>query len=269
MTVVRALTLLLCLPAMLSTGLAEAGALLSHRAIYDLSTGSLGSGSMVARVRGRLVVESREECDGFILNQRIVTETVSTQGDETVSDLRIALWESRDGDRLQFSVSSHVDGRLVSEDNGSATLNGQQGGTATFKEPEAKEVALPAGTVFPTTHSLAILKAARDGRKWLPMTVFDGSAEDGPYSTFTAIGRSRTVSAEAGRGASALDGVVSWPVRTAYFLLEQSQSVPDFEIGFNLFDNGVAGDLQLDYGDFVIAGELAQLDPLPDPACTE
>ena len=35
------------------------------------------------------------------------------------------------------------------------------------------------------------------------------------------------------------------------------------------FENGVAGDLELDYGDFVIAGRLRSLEELPTPVCTE
>lgn len=267
---VRVLTVALSLPLALAALDAQARALLSHRAVYSLSTGTLNSGSDVAEVSGRLMVEAREECDGFILNQRIVTRTTSTQGRQTLSDLRVALWESRNGQHMRFSLSNHIDGRLVDEDNGSASLQADgSGGTATFRADEERVIELPAGTVFPTTHNLAILRTARRGDNLLSSTVFDGSAEDGPYETFTVIGRSRQSSKEAMRGQPLLRGIISWPIRTAYFLMDQLEAVPDFEIGYNLFDNGVAGDLQLDYGDFVIAGRLHSLEELPQPACTE
>lgn len=267
---VRTLSLVLSMLPLLAAFSAEARALLSHRAVYSLSTGALESGSSVAEVSGRLVVEAREECDGYILNQRIVTRTTSTQGQETLSDLRIALWESRNGLEMHFSIASHIDGRLVQEDNGSAELQGEgDAGTATFKAEEPQVMSLPAGTIFPTTHNMGILRTAREGGHVLPTKVFDGSAQDGPYDTYTVIGRPRGDSVEAARGQPLLKDVESWPIRTSYYLLDQSEAEPDFEIGYNLFDNGVAGDLMLDYGDFAIAGRLQSLEALPQPVCTE
>lgn len=262
------LVVLMLLP--LAASDADARALLSHRAVYSLTTGALESGSEVAEVSGRLVVEAREECDGFILNQRIVTRTTSTQGQETLSDLRIALWESRNGQEMHFSVASHINGKLVHEDNGSASLQGRGGpGKAVFKADPPVTLELPPGTVFPTAHSMAILRKARAGEQLLQTKVFDGSAQDGPYDTFTVIGVARHNSAEAARGQPLLRGIQSWPIRTAYYLVDQAEASPDFEIGYNLFDNGVAGDLKLDYGDFIIAGQLRSLEKLPKPACTE
>ena len=262
--------LLIVLTCLLPASLADARVMLSHRAVYSLSTGDLQSGSDVAEVDGRLVVEAIEECDGFILNQRIVTRTTSTQGEETLSDLRMALWESREGDRLRFNIASLINGRLVREDDGDARLYGNpRSGVASFGSDEPASLPLPAGTMFPSTHNLMILRKARGGDRLLPATIFDGSREDGVYDTFTVIGSRRDDSVEARRGQPLLEGVVSWPVRTGYFILDQDQSEPDFEIGYTLFENGVAGDLELDYGDFVIAGRLRSLEELPTPVCTE
>ena len=244
--------------------------MLSHRAVYSLTAGKLANGSDVAEISGRLVIEAIEECDGFIFNQRIVTRTTGTHGEQSVSDLRMALWESSNGQRMRFNLSSLVDGRMVREDNGSAQLDGAgKGGTATFQGEEPATLTLPAGTLFPTAHNLAILRMARSGGRQLPATVFDGSAEDGVYDTFTAIGRRHLDSAEAGRGQTLLQGLASWQIRIGYFLLEQRDAAPDFEIGYTLFDNGVSGDLELDYGDLVIAGRLSSLEALPTPACTD
>ena len=253
----------------LSTAVSQAWALLSHRAVYDLSEGRLDSGSDVAAVSGRLVVEAIEECDGYILNQRIVTRTVGASGQETLSDYRLALWESRKGEYLRFNASSLVDGSLVHQDLGKANLPvGGGAGRAMFTSPEGLEFDLPANTVFPVAHNMLVLRSARAGRSSVSAEIFDGSS-DGRYDVFTAIGRRHVESDEARRGQKLLDDLPFWHVRMGYFPSGSRAEQPEFEIGYNLFDNGVAGDLVLDYGNFVIAGELRRLEPLPTPVCTE
>jgi hypothetical protein len=56
-----------------------------------------------------------------------------------------------------------------------------------------------------------------------------------------------------------------WPVTIAYFdpLSETGgESLPEYRIGFKLYDNGITRDLTMDYGDFALSGTLANLEML-------
>ncbi len=64
-----------------------------------------------------------------------------------------------------------------------------------------------------------------------------------------------------------LKGLVAWPVRLAFYKLKNGGELPYYEIGFNLFENGVPSHVSLEYADFSIAGKMTQIEILPDPGC--
>jgi hypothetical protein len=45
--------------------------------------------------------------------------------------------------------------------------------------------------------------------------------------------------------------------------------LPVYSIAFKLYENGVTRDLTMDYGDFVLQGELAQLEIYEPEPCAE
>ncbi|MEE8560076.1 MAG: DUF1849 family protein, partial [Alphaproteobacteria bacterium] len=59
----------------------------------------------------------------------------------------------------------------------------------------------------------------------------------------------------------------SWRMRLAFFPVQSAAPEPDYELGVRLFDNGVAGDLVLDYGDFTLLATLERIEALAKPAC--
>ena len=68
-----------------------------------------------------------------------------------------------------------------------------------------------------------------------------------------------------------LDRLRHWPVSISYFdrAASDSEQTPKFIFGADLFENGIAGALRLDYGNFVVSGKLVGLDVLPAGACTK
>ena len=52
-----------------------------------------------------------------------------------------------------------------------------------------------------------------------------------------------------------------WPVDIAYFdeAAEGGEDTPEYRISFKLYENGLTRDLEMDYGDFVIRGQLVDL----------
>ncbi len=243
-------------------------ALQPHRAIYDLTLKRTASSSGIEQLDGRLVVEFQPDCEGYGFSQRIVMRMMDSDGQEAVNDFRAATWENTAGTKFRFNVRTMVDGNVIEESSGRAQLKSPGGvGSVDFSDDKASGVALPAGTVFPVAHTIAILKTANAGGSELEIKLFDGSGEDGRFDTFSWIGPRDGDDANAGGKFEIIAGIASWPVRMAYFPFGDQVGIPDFEIGFRLFANGVYGDIVLDYGDFALDGTLSRLDPLPRPSC--
>ena len=120
----------------------------------------------------------------------------------------------------------------------------------------ASSAALPAGTIFPTEHVRELIEAARAGERLVSRQVFDGSGEDALTLATAVIG------SPSGKGKER-----RWPVSLAYFPLLEETMLPQFEIAFDLAENGVLHDMTLDYGDFTLKADLEKLEPLEQPAC--
>src|SRR3546814_2068806 len=78
------------------------------------------------------------------------------------SDLGWSLssWESKDGRRYRFFVRRFDGSGQAETVRGEAELDADGSGTAVFHGPERREVALPAGTQFPTHHTRQVLNQA-------------------------------------------------------------------------------------------------------------
>ena len=241
-----------------------------HRAVYELSLKRASSANVI-EAGGRLAMEWTADCEGHVLNQRILTRLVDSEGQEVLNDYQVTSWESLDGATFRFNSRNEINGELVEEVAGVARLEAPGGpGVVEFAKPEPGTLALASGVLFPTEHTLAVIRAARAGERMIELPLFDGSGMESVFSTFSVIGEREATSPEAERH-PALRGVASWPVHLAYFRIPpkpgEPDGLPEFETGMRLFENGVTGDIVLDYGGFELGGVLSRLDPLPRPSC--
>jgi hypothetical protein len=249
--------------------LAEGQRLLGHRAIYDLRLGESENGSGVAVADGRMVIEFTDTCDGYSLNQRLQMRLGDGEGGATVTDFRVANWEATDGKRFRFAVRHIVNGEEDEVFEGSAQLGPDGSGEAHYTKPEDTVKKLPAGTLFPSMHTIQLIRAAQASKPILAGRLFDGAGEELTYDVVGAIGRSGSVMPVSlkGKGLDLLRDLQSWPVRIAFYPTGSIEELPEYEIGFRLYGNGVSSDMQLDYGDFSIDAVLSELDALPKPDC--
>ena len=100
--------------------------------------------------------------------------------------------------------------------------------------------------------------------------VYDGSEGAQSYIAVSFIGAQATGVNQSGKGAEALGGQKAWPVSISYFATANEQAgegTPAYQVSFRMFENGVAGDLVLDYGDFALTGELAVYEAVDQPPC--
>ena len=125
-----------------------------------------------------------------------------------------------------------------------------------------KSVPLPPATMLPTVHTIAALNAARAGQRILSGPLFDGTTPEGAQDTTTVI--SDWVAAQPMPNSPILSGLGSARMRVAFFDRDpQSQSAgagtPEYEVSLRYFANGVADEMQMDFGDFVVEGSLLEL----------
>jgi hypothetical protein len=271
---------LLALSAALTAGaavpqaLAEV-ALAPHRAVYELRLSqSRGAGGGIDQVRGRIVYQfTGDACDGYALNFRQVTEIGNGEGQTNVSDLRSETWEDGAGKRFRFSAKNYLNDQLDRDTDGSAE-RASDALKVTISKPARSSNSYDARTLFPTEHLVKIIEAARSGKVLLEAAVYDGSeAGDKTYDTLAVIGR-RQDAPPAGLEEPAkrpeLEREVYWPIAVSYFergKKADGEQTPDYQMSFNLYANGISRALKIDYGDFVLEGDLKELEIMKPTAC--
>jgi hypothetical protein len=265
-----ALTLTAVLPAAPAAAQQSAPmALASHRAVYDLKLSSTRGKRSMNAVRGRILYDfSGNACDGYALQFRQVSELDSGEGKVAVSDLRATSWEDGDGKRLRFHSQNYFDDNLRDKVDGEAE-RAKDGVAVKLTEPDEKKIDLAVDLTFPTEHVRRIIAAARDGKTLLQVSVYDGSdTGEKIYDTLTVIGKALAPDAtkpdDATAKEAALAAMTRWPVTISYFDRAAKDSngeqQPVYAITFELYENGVSRALLLDYGDFVLTGEMTSLE---------
>jgi hypothetical protein len=215
----------------------------------------------VAAATGRMGYEVENVCTGWATRQRLAMTVTNRDGEtvDMVSDY--ATWESMDGRHMNFHLRQTTDGSVTSELAGVASLQPDGGpGEAIYSKPKGKVVKLPKGTLFPTVHTQTIIAAAEAGRKFLYLPLFDGTGDDGAQNSSVAITSWR--GPQKGKWA-ALDGLPSGTVHVAFFDRTPDTMEPSYEVGMRYWQNGVADDLSMDFGNFVMAGRMTTLKLLP------
>jgi hypothetical protein len=236
-----------------------------HRAIYKMTLERSQSASGVVGAGGTMLYEWADSCDGWTIEQRYKLRMQYSEQDDAELSISFVTWEAKDGTRYRFNVRKLKDGETTEELRGDARV-GPSGGTgeAKFVRPEASAIELAKGTLFPTAHTLALIEAATAGATFLSKHVFDGGTVEGPFEVTGGIGTEHK--AEAGAQNPLLRNRW-WPIRLAFFPADSQSPQPDYELGMDLQDNGVARELILDYGNFVVRAKLESLEPMPKPHC--
>jgi hypothetical protein len=266
----------LALPMLMGVPAARAGAavLAPHRAVYDLKLLRTPGKRQIESVRGRILYDfSGSPCEGYILQFRQVSELDSGEGKVALSDLRANTWEDADAKSFRFNSTNYLNEKPVESADGNANRD-TQGVTVKLAKPETKTLNLSANIVFPTEHMRRIIEAAQAGKTILEFPVYDGS-ENGQkvFDTLTVIGRPITPDekkpTDAAAGVPELANLARWPVTISYFdrTTPGGEQTPVYAIGFEMFENGISRALNLDYGDFVVGGEMKELQLKEAKAC--
>ncbi|MDE2445965.1 MAG: DUF1849 family protein [Alphaproteobacteria bacterium] len=260
--------------ALVMAGSTHAATLAAHRAVYDLSTMRLDSGSGYTAINGRLAYElNGTSCEGWAVTYRIANRYVQAEKGTQVLDTQLTTWESGDGLEMNLSQKQFVEGTLDSEEKLKVKRDkpGQEA-KGSMTKPKVLDFTVPAKALFPSTHQVHLLDLAKKGGTRDSSIVFDGSDGEKTYKAITFIGKIRppgTFAPDKDNSETApLKGLVSWPMTISYFPADDDHvEKPVYQASFNMYENGVSTDLVLDYGTYALKGKLAKLDMLKTAAC--
>jgi hypothetical protein len=253
--------LALCASASLPAGAAGLNtASAAHRAFYTLTLSSSRGGEVIA-ARGTMGYEVIDACDGWAVRQRLSMTLTNTDGQDVQMVSDYATWESKDGLKFRFHMKQTTDTAVTSQTDGDAKLERAGGsGEAHYTVPEDATKPLPAGTLFPMAHTSAIIAAAQSGTKFLAVPLFDGTDDSGVEDSSLVVLDYKKPEANK---YPLLSNLPSTRVRLAFFDRASKGEVPTYQVGMRYWENGVADNLQMDFGDFVMDAKMTELTPLP------
>ncbi len=253
--------------------------LIAHRALYEITLESVRNGSEITGLEGRMMLEWADACEGWTVNQKVRMVLSHVGGPPLKNEFSFSSFESKTGENFRFSMRSSSDGKPYEEFVGTATRDdlsdASVGGHVTFTSPDGVELDLPPATMFPSEHLFLVVERALAGDRMVARTVFSGTGPDSIHDVTAFIGpvipeNSQQVGTDnpnAGAAMQDLSGLRSWPVAMAYFPHEQQELEPEFEVSYRLLENGVAGNLLLDYGEFSMRAVLDNIELLSSPDC--
>ena len=174
---------------------------------------------------------------------------------------------------MNLSQKQFVEGTLDSEEKLNVKReNANQEAKGQMSKPKELDFTVPSDALFPSTHQLHLLDAAKKGVTRDSSIVFDGSNNEKTYKAISFIGKIRAPGSFApdkeNSETSPLRSLQSWPITISYFPTDDEKvEKPVYQASFNMYENGVSTDLVLDYGTYALKGKLAKLDMLKTDAC--
>jgi len=252
--------------------------IVAHRAIYDLTLANTTSRSGISGADGRMVIElTGSTCEGWSVSFRRVMELRPDEGNVKLLDTQIASWESGDGLSMRMTQKEFVDNTLESDTKLKVEFakRGETGHGHTDL-PTPGDFDLDPGTVFPIEHQLRLMTAAEANGTRDVSFVFDGSSGTKVFKAITFIGKRKEPSPLPAKidsnDAGELAKVPSWPVSISFFEIKDEEptgeELPSYQVSFNLYENGVAENLMMDYGDFAMVGKLSGFELLKQSSCS-
>jgi len=242
-----------------------ARALASHRGVYSLALDRARENANIVDVSGAMLFEIIDACESWASRQRFTMTLRDREGTELETGSDYATLESMDGRNLRFSLTHVTQGAVKSRVAGQAELTADGSGVVRYSEPEVKELPIPPGTLLPNTHTIATLNAARAGQRLLVAPIFDGTTADGAQQTTTVM--SPWQGPQPVPEAPSLSTLGSSRMRIAFFEPDGEQAggarTPSYEVSLRYFENGVADDMIMDFGDFTVRAKLMKLEDAP------
>ena len=256
------------------SGTATAIDLTPHRALYKMKLVSATRGSGVAGATGSMVYSFMDNCEAWSSETTVNLKLIYAENGQVETNWAFASWEAKDGKAYRFRVRHQRDGATIEDLKGTVTRDTPDAGVeAHFASPKDRKIKLPEGTLFPTRHLIDLIAAAGSGKPVFSRTVFDGASLDNPYEVNAIVGRDRTAQSKRAKDArkifkaAGLSPLPTRHVRMAFFAAGSKQPEPEFELGVDYRDDGIARSIRQDFGNFIIDLIPDNIETLVRPEC--
>ena len=238
-----------------------------HKALYEIKLAGTKSGSQIVNISGQMFYEWQPTCGAWTSNHRfnLFYEYADTPSMQIISDF--STYETFDGKSMNFTSQKKRDGHLFEEMRGQATIEENGTSKAVFTLPKDLVYDLPEGTLFPMMHSLRVVEAVKEGKKFYKSVIFDGSDQEGPVEINAFIGKGISPAPALSSAADIDATLIKSParqVRLAFFPLNDPSATSDYEMNITFHENGVISDMLIEYDDFSVHQTLVALESLPD-----
>lgn len=266
----------LALAALMMLAAADAGAaaLAPHRAIYDLSLLRANNNASLTAAEGRLAFELQgSPCEGWTVSFRMVSKYRPQEGQPSLIDTQSTSFEGPGALDFRHQVKEIVNGK-VREDSrikiARAQADAEARGEVTGKTSETFD--LPPEVNLPMQHQIKLITLGESGGGGRDSSVvFDGSDGSKSFRAISFVGKTKPPGSIArdlaNPEARPLAAVPAWPMTISYYPAEGGDETPEYQVSFDMYANGVATGLVLDYGDFAMTGKLVKLQMLEQPQC--
>lgn len=239
-------------------------ALLSHKVSYTLSLVRLKAGSLAA-AGGHATYQLRDLCDAWSVTQKLDVQITSGDGSIALVSYQSATLEDKKGRSFLFRTVQTQDGETTSETAGEARRQRDGRVIVRFTKPESATLTLPSRVIFPIQFTGVLLDAAHRGLLHVQSDIFDGASTDGATPNYATLGVLRVTKPDTDspvfRGQSAV------PVTVASFGGGETSLLPDSTYSDRLWTNGVEDRLMIDFGDYVLSGQIENLTPIAPTHC--
>ncbi len=249
-----------------------------HKALYDIHLSSKKSGAMISNLSGEMMYEWHPSCDGWISNYQFNMLYDYTEMPSVRITSNVSTFESYDGNRFSFNVQREKDGHPFEFFRG-ATVTEENGfpDSVLYSVPKGLKHKLPKGTFFPMAHTLSVFKKIKQGKQFYNAVLFDGSDDKKPVNVNVFIGKGYMYHQPKATSKDnkniknksidlALVNTKAWNLRLAFFPLDSSDTVPDYEMSVVFHENGVISRMEIEYADFSIIQNLIAIE-VSDTGC--
>ncbi|NIY76036.1 DUF1849 family protein [Thalassospira sp. HF15] len=240
-------------------------AIVPHVAEYHFKLTHAEQGSSIVDASGVLGYRFEKVCDGWVTEMQQIMILQGSEGTPINSAYSMTQWEDFDGNEYRFRMRDYLDGTKVDEVVGKAIREDDMV-RVSYEIPVEVEEELPADAMFPTQHSLVLLKRAQDGIRFGNDLVFDGSG-DAPTSRVAVVISDRKEAANAADDPDDIARGAFHRMSLAFYPLGAAENGPSTEMAVDFAENGIAHGMRFDYGEFEVLGTLDKVSRLPLPEC--
>lgn len=241
--------------------------LLPHQVIYRMSLGTVSDASDITGANGAMLYKFTEGCDAWTAETNVYLRLDYSDGGGMETTWSFVSWEAKDGLSYRFRIRHNRNGKQVEALQGTASIPSKgRAGVARYTVPKGTKIELPPKTIFPTRHLMMLLDEGNRGSR-LARTVFDGASLENPYEISAIIG---DLAVAGPSDQSALQDGRQPPVRhvgMAFFPYGSRLATPEFELGIDYRDDGVAQWIHQDFGDFSLELSPNNFEILDRPVC--